>query len=157
MVRFIAEELMNQTLQKLRELAQESVLSEEDSMVRKQEALASCAELAAPLIHAFKDVENEFVRISIMRQIWPHDYDRRDDRVSGLLANLVGPKDAPSGLKMLVPHGSLQFEVVLMLNGTPVYNCFRDTHGQRPLTMDFPNAEAWLEFFYKSIADLIEL
>ncbi|MBK1720982.1 hypothetical protein [Thiocystis violacea] len=148
---------MNQTLQKLRELAQESVLSAEDSLVRKQEVFASCAELAAPLIHAFNDVEKEFVRISVMRQIWPYDYDRRDDRVSGLLVNLVGPSEAPIGLKLAVPHGFVQFEVSLRPGSPPVFTCVRDTHGQRPLAMDFPNAEAWLEFFYKSIADLIEL
>lgn len=148
---------MNQTLQKLRELAQESVLSAEDSIARKQEIFASCAELAEPLIRAFKDVESEFVRISVMRQIWPYDYDRRDDRVAGLLVHMIGPNEAPIGLKIAVPHGFLQFEVVLTPGGAPVFTCVRDTHGQRPLAMDFPNAEAWLEFFYKSIADLIEL
>ncbi len=148
---------MNQTLQKLRQIADENVLSGVESQNIKQAVCDSCSELAKPLIEAFRDVEHEFVRISIMRQIWPHDYDRRGDQVSGLLANFIGPRDAPSGLKLLVPHGSLQFEVALQLDGSAVYSCFRDTNGQRPLTMDFPNAEAWLEFFYKSIADLIEL
>lgn len=148
---------MNQTLQKLRELAQESVLSAEDSVVQKRELFASCAELAAPLIQAFKDVENEFVRISVMRQIWPYDFDRRDDRVAGLLVNTIGPRDAPIGLKIAVPHGFLQFEVIMKPGSPPVYSCVRDTHGQRPLAMDFPTKDAWLEFFYKSIADLIEL
>jgi hypothetical protein len=148
---------MNQTLQKLREIARESVLSAEDSVGRKQEVFASCAELAAPLIRAFRDVENEFVRISVMRQIWPYDYDRRDDRVAGLLINMIGPSESPIGLKLAVPHGFLQFEVTLRPGSAPVFSCVRDTHGQRPLAMDFPNAQAWLEFFYKSIADLIEL
>ncbi|NEV62912.1 hypothetical protein [Thiorhodococcus minor] len=148
---------MNQTLQKLRELAQESVLSAEDSIVQKREIFASCAELAAPLIQAFRDVENEFVRITVMRQIWPYDFDRRDDRVAGLLVNMIGPKEAPIGLKIAVPHGFLQFEVIMKPGSPPVYSCVRDTHGQRPLAMDFPSSEAWLEFFYKSIADLIEL
>ena len=148
---------MNTTLQKLRELAQESVLSSEDTSIRKQEIIASCSELAAPLIRAFKDVEKEFVRISVLRQIWPHDYDRRDDRVAGLLISFVGSDEAPYGLKLAVPHGSLRFEVSLKGDGSPVFSCYRDTHGQRPLAMDFANGDDWLEFFYKSIADLVEL
>lgn len=148
---------MNPTLQKLREIAQESVLSTEGTMVKKQERIDSCSELAAPLIRAFRDVETEFVRISVLRQIWPHDYDRRDDRVAGLLLAMIGPEQAPYGLKLAVPHGALSFEVTLQSDGSPVFSCIRDTHGQRPMPMDFPNSDAWLEFFYKSIADLIEL
>lgn len=148
---------MNQTLQKLRELAQESVLSAEDNLIKRHEVAASCADLAAPLIRAFKDVEHEFVRISVLRQIWPYDYDRRDDRVAGLLLAMIGPEQAPYGLKLAVPHGSLQFEVTLKRDGSPVFSCVRDTHGQRPSAMDFANGQDWLEFFYKSIADLVEL
>ncbi|MBK1717686.1 hypothetical protein [Thiocystis violacea] len=148
---------MNQTLQKLRELAQESVLVAEDNISRKQEIIASCSELAEPLIRAFKDVEREFVRISVLRQIWPHDYDRRDDRVAGLLIQMIGPEGAPYGLALAVPHGSLRFEVALKTDGSAVFSCTRDTHGQRPSMMDFANGEDWLEFFYKSIADLVEL
>lgn len=129
----------------------------EDNFSKKQEVIASCSELAAPLIHAFKDVEREFVRISVLRQIWPHDYDRRDDRVAGLLIQMIGPAEAPYGLAMAVPHGSLRFEVGLKVDGSAVFSCTRDTHGQRPSMMDFANSEDWLEFFYKSIADLVEL
>ena len=148
---------MNQTLQKLRELARESVLSAQDSELKDQRIFSSCAQLAAPLLGAFKDVEKEYVRISILRQIWPDDYDRRDDRVSGLLVALLGPEQAPYGLKMALPHGFLSFEVTLKPDGSPVFSCIRDTDGQRPLSMDFPDGGRWLEYFYKIIADVIEL
>lgn len=148
---------MNRTLEKLRELAQESALSAEDSQSRARKKYESCAQLAAPLIRAFRDVENEFVRISVLKQIWPTDYHRRDDRVSVLLVDMLGSEDAPYGLKLIVPHGYLRFEVALKADGMPVFSCIRDTDGQRPMSMDFPDADHWLEFFYKSIADLVEL
>lgn len=148
---------MNQTLQKLRELAQESVLTAQGNELKDKEERASCAQLAEPLIRAFKDVENEFVRISIMRQIWPRDYDKRDDRVAALLVATLGPEHAPYGLKLVVPHGFLRFDVSLSTDGSPVFSCVRDTDGQRPMNMDFPDGERWLEYFYKCIADLVEL
>lgn len=148
---------MNQTLQKLRQLAQESVLNAEGSDSRKEKVSASCAQLAAPLVRAFRDVENEFVRIAILQQIWPRDYDRRDDRVSGLLICWIGPDHAPSGLRLAVPHGSLRFEVSLKVDGSPVFSCFRDTDGQRPVSMDFPDGQHWMDYFFKCIADLVEL
>ena len=148
---------MNRTLEKLREIVQESELIALDSKLRNRQTSQSCAQLAAPLISAFRDIEQQFVRISVMQQIWPQDYDRRDDRVSGLLVSMLGPEQAPYGLKFLVPHGSLRFEVVLETNGAPKFICIRDTHGQRPMSMDFTDGESWLEFFYKSIADLVEL
>lgn len=148
---------MNHTLEKLRELAQESVLTAQDSESKTRQKFASCAQLAAPLVRAFKDVEKEFVRISILKQIWPIDYHRRDDRVSVLLVGMLGSTDAPYGLKLAVPHGFLRFEVTLKSDGSPVYSCIRDTDGQRPMSMDFANRDSWLEYFYKSIADLVEL
>ena len=148
---------MNQTLKKLRELAQESVLSTQDSVFHERQLHATRAQLASPLIRAFRDVENEFVRIAMMQQIWPHDYDRRDDRVAGLLIAFFGPEQAPYGLKLAVPNGSLSFEVSFRPDGSPVFTCIRDTDGQRPLPMDFPNGNDWLTYFYKIIADMIEL
>lgn len=148
---------MNRTLDKLREIVQESELTALDSRLRDRQTSQSRAQLAAPLIDAFRDVEQQFVRISVMRQIWPRDYDRRDDRLAGLLVSMSGPEQAPYGLKLLVPQGSLRFEVLLEASGAPRFICIRDTLGQRPAAMDFTDAESWLEFFYKSIADLIEL
>ncbi|AFL75244.1 hypothetical protein [Thiocystis violascens] len=148
---------MNPTLQKLRELAQESVLIAQDSELKERHVYSSCAQLAAPLIRAFKDVENEYVRISVLRQIWPDDYDRRDDRVSGLLMSMPGPERAPYGLKLAMPHGFLSFEATLRKDGSPVFTCIRETDGQRPLSMDFPDSEHWLEYFYKIVADVVEL
>ncbi|MFD2113145.1 hypothetical protein [Thiorhodococcus fuscus] len=148
---------MNRTLDKLRELAQESALSAQDSQSKARRTHESCAQLAAPLIRAFRDVESEFVRISVLKQIWPTDYHRRDDRVSVLLVGMLGPEEAPYGLKLIVPYGYLRFEVALKSDGLPVFSCVRDTQGQRPMSMDFPDADRWLEFFYKSIADLVEL
>ncbi|QGU32404.1 hypothetical protein [Thermochromatium tepidum] len=148
---------MNQTIQKLRQIAQDSTLSAEDKVIERHEIQASCAELAAPLVQAFRDVAGEFVRVSVLSRIWPGDYDRRDDRVSGLLIQWIGPESAPHGLKLAVPNGSLTFEVTLKRDGSPVFTCVRDTLGQRPAIMDFANRDDWLEFFYKSIADLVEL
>ena len=148
---------MNQTLQKLRQIAQDSTLSTEDTVNRKRQLHASCAELAAPLVQAFRDVQGEFVRITMLSRIWPDDYHQRDDRVAGLLLAWIGPESAPQGLKLAMPNGSLIFEVSLKRDGSAVFTCVRDTLGQRPAIMDFANHDDWLEFFYKSIAELIEL
>jgi hypothetical protein len=148
---------MNPTLQKLRQIAQDTNLSAEGNFIRGRELHATCSELAAPLVRAFRDVEGEFVRISVLSRVWPDDYDRRDDRVAGLLITWIGPESAPQGLKLAVPNGSLTFEVTLKRDGSAVFTCVRDTLGQRPAIMDFANRDDWLEFFYKSIADLVEL
>lgn len=148
---------MNQTLQKLRELAQESVMSIQDSESKDQRNIALRAKFAAPLLRAFTDVEREFVRVTVLQQIWPTDYHQRDDRVAGLLVAKLGPETAPYGLKIAMPNGFLSFEVTLQTDDLPVFRCIRDTTGQRPSSMDFPNGEHWLEYFYKIIADVIEL
>ncbi|MGQ9659672.1 MAG: hypothetical protein ACUVQI_06780 [Thermochromatium sp.] len=148
---------MNQTLQKLRQIAQEKRLSREDDRIRRAELHASCAQLAEPLIQSFRDVADEFVRISVLSHIWPGDYDRRDDRLRGLLLTWIGPESAPHGLKLAVPNGAITFEVSLKHDGSPVFTCVRDTLGQRPSLMEFATRDEWLEFFYKSIAELIEL
>ncbi len=148
---------MNPTLKKLREIAQESVMSVQDLELKDQRLLATRAQLAAPLLRAFADVEQEFVRVAVLRQIWPTDFDRRDDRVSGLLVEKLGPAIAPYGLKMALPHGFLSFEVTLKKEECPVFQCIRDTNGQRPLTMDFPDGQHWLDYFYKVIAEVVEL
>ncbi len=148
---------MNPTLQKLREIAQESVMSTQDLESKDQRLIAARAQFAAPLVRAFSDVERELVRVAVLRQIWPTDFDRRDDRVSGLLVEKLGPETAPCGLKMALPNGFLSFEVTLKTEDCPVFRCIRDTDGQRPLAMEFPDGQHWLDYFYKVIADVIEL
>ncbi|QIK37056.1 hypothetical protein GWK36_02495 [Caldichromatium japonicum] len=146
---------MNQTLQKLRQITQGDAANGEDSAIRKCQA--ACAELAAPLIQAFHDLENEFVKIDMLKKLWPDDYDQRNDRVSGLLIAWIGSQAKPHGLRLAVPYGSLTFEVALRQDGSPVFLCVRDIHSQRPAIMEFNSRDEWLEFFFKSIAEFIEL
>lgn len=143
---------MNQTLERLRQIAQGQ--SADDSDIRRRQA--KCAELAAPLIQAFRDLENQFVKIDVLKRLWPEDYEQRNDRFGGLLINWIGPASNPHGLRLAIPHGTISFEVALRQDESPVFLCVRDIHSQRPAIMEFNNREEWLDYFFKSVAEWIE-
>ncbi len=147
---------MNQTLQRLRQIAQGTGLDEEDSAKREQRQ-AKCAQLAQPLIQSFHDLGNEFVKVEVLKRLWPDDYEQRNDRLAGLLIAWIGPPTRPHGLRLAIPYGSLTFEVALRQDGSPVFLCVRDILSQRPAIMEFNDRKEWLEFFLKAIADLVEI
>ena len=132
-------------------------MGSQDSSLRELQDRITKADLAAPLIQAFRDVEQEFVQIEMLKQIWPLDYERRNDRVAGLLVSLLGPPDYPSGLRILIPHGQVSFDIDLKEDGSTLFRCTRETDGQRPRIMEFVTREPWMEYFYRLIADVIQM
>jgi hypothetical protein len=148
---------MNNILDKLRAHAEESRRSREDAAERAARRTSALAAAAAPLVHAFREVQHEPLQVPVLRLVWGKAFDRKDERLVGLLIEVIGPGDAPYGLKLRVPSGTLRFEVELGPSDEPEYLCVRETEGLRPTVSSFADQGHWLEYFYKVLADMVEV
>lgn len=148
---------MSSTLETLRQIREERFQLEEAAAQRERLARATCAELAAPLIAAFREIENEFASIRQMKQVWPEDFSRRDDRVRVFLARLLGPDEAPHGIVLHIPAGSLRFEVTDIGRRGLEFVSQKEVWGQKAAALEFPNHAKWFEYFLRVLSDLVEL
>lgn len=147
---------MNDTLSKIkaeadrrRESAAMGRASSADLARRRNEA-------AAPLLKAFGDIQDAFVRIDMLKRIWPQDYQRRPDRARGLVAGLLGGERYPSGLSVHIPGGKATFEVELTWDGKILYVVSREANGSQS-TSKVEKPELWLDEFFKTMATMLEL
>ncbi|MBK1644721.1 hypothetical protein CKO25_08685 [Thiocapsa imhoffii] len=138
---------MNDTLRKIKERAsrtQSSVALEQDaslaSVRRRHQA-------AWPLLQAFAEIQDHFVKIDVLKRIWPTDYDRRPDRAHGLVIAYLGGDEAPFGLMLRIPAGTRVFEVQETWDGRLLYVSARETDGARPLSWQYDTPEPWLDGF----------
>ena len=115
------------------------------------------SEAAAPLLQAFADIQHRFVRIDVLKRIWPSDYQRRPDHARGLVAGVLGGERYPYGLSLFIPGGHAVFEVDLTWDGQLHYVSSRETTSTRPQAARFETPEPWLEEFYQTLAQLLEL
>ena len=148
---------MNDTLKRIqarRNMAVESRLSEEH---KRAEAARRKSEAAAPLFAAFNDVRNQLVKVSVLKFIWPEDFHNRDEHASVLVAEIIGDRHQPCGIKLHVPGGYRRFEVELLSDDDLTYVVFRDTLGGRPHVSNYNNPEQWLDTFYGTMASLLEI
>ncbi len=148
---------MNETLKRIRAEANQAIDSRLSEAEERKFAARRRSEAAAPLFRAFKDVRNQFVRIDVMRQIWPNDYHQRDDRASGLVAELIGGEEYPCGLRLFIPGGFRRFQVDLAPDDSISFVASRESAGARPHYMTFTQEEPWLDVFYKTMAHLLEI
>lgn len=150
---------MKQTLEKVRETALRTAdatrLAEEERLaVLRVEALA-----AAPLVEAFRDLEDQYVRIEMLREIFPRDYDRRDDRVRGLLVEYLGDAGAGllNGVAFHVPNGEIRFRVSHTRERGLTYLATRNLGTLRASSREFVVREDWIDHFFRIMADLVEV
>lgn len=148
---------MSSTLDKLRQIRDQRFELEEAAAQREREARTTRAELAAPLIAAFREIENEYANIRMMKQVWPEDFSRKDDRVRVFLAGLVGPEAAPHGIVLHIPAGTLRFEAMSFGSRPPEFISLKETWGQKAVSIEFPNHGKWFEYFLRVLTDLVEL
>ncbi|MBB1074680.1 hypothetical protein HUU62_09690 [Rhodoferax sp. 4810] len=148
---------MNDTLSKIRAKAEHASDSQVTQQQTQQVAAAIRARAAAPLFAAFNDIKNEFVRVDLLKQIWPTDFDRRNDRVIGLVIEIIGGDAHPCGLKLQIPGGHRSFAVELAADGSIAYTSTREAQGGRPQYITFQNETQWMEFFYKTMAYILEV
>lgn len=148
---------MNDTLSKIKakaEGARASVAEEKDSSLVMAQ---SRHEAALPLLKAFADIQDNFVKIEVLKRIWPTDYDRRPDRARGLVIAVLGGETYPCGLMFHSPGGVRSFEVRETWDGRLTYISSRETAGARPLFWQFDTPEPWLDGFYQTMATMLEL
>lgn len=148
---------MNDTLSKIKAMAERSQTSRDQTRDTSLDQAQRCHEAALPLLEAFADVQEHFVKIEVLKQIWPRDYDRRPDRVHGLVAAKLGGEALPCGLMLHIPGGLCSFEVHETWDRKLVYTSSRETHGARPLIRQFDHPEPWLEGFYRTLAGLLDV
>lgn len=148
---------MNETLKRIKQQANKEV---DSKLLKKDEQRAHilrCVEAARPLFQAFEDIKGQFVKITILRQIWPTDYHQRDDHAPVLIAQVIGGDETPRGLMFHLPGGHRRFETELQPDGEMGYIVSTDMAGTRPQYITFASTEPWLDMFYKTMAHLLEL
>jgi len=148
---------MNDTLSKIRAKTERASDSQIAERQERQLAAIKRARAAVPLIAAFNDIKNELVRVELLKQVWPDDFDRRNDRLVGLVAEIIGGETHPYGLKFHIPGGYRSFIVELGPDDTPVYASIREGQSGRPQYVTFRDEAQWMEFFYKTMAYILEV
>lgn len=148
---------MNDTLSRIKAEAERTRVGCESSRDLSLETAQRLHEAARPLLDAFTDVRNHFVKVEVLKRIWPSDFDRRPDRAQGLVIAMLGGAAHPSGLMLQVPGGIRAFEVQETWDGRLVYVSSRETGGMRPQSWRFETPEPWLAGFYQTMAMLLEI
>ncbi|EGV18957.1 hypothetical protein ThimaDRAFT_1761 [Thiocapsa marina 5811] len=148
---------VNDTLSKIKAQAERARTSHEEVKETSLEKAQRRHEAALPLLKAFADVQDNFVKIDVLKRIWPRDYDRRPDRVHGLVAAVLGGEAHPCGIMLHVPGGLCSFEVRESWDGNITYVSSRETNGSRPLLWQFDQPDPWLDGFYRTMAGLLEV
>ncbi|WP_295428082.1 hypothetical protein [uncultured Thiodictyon sp.] len=148
---------MNDTLNKIKAEAQRRRESEAMRRASSMDLAQRRSAAAMPLFKAFSDIEHAFVRIDVLKRIWPEDYQRRSDRARGLVAGFLGGEPHPYGLSLHIPGGKATFEVELTWDGKILYVSSREVSGLRPWVSKVEQPEPWLEDFCQTMATLLEL
>jgi hypothetical protein len=148
---------MTDTLSKIKAQAERQRESRTAGKAASEESAQRRSAAAQPLLKAFADVQNAFVRIDVLKRIWPNDYQRRPDRARGLLAGLLGGERYPYGLMLHIPGGQATFEVELTWDGKIMYVSSRETLSTRPRLVRVERPEPWLEEFYQTMSTLLEI
>jgi len=145
------------TLAKLRDIQQQRFDQAQEAVQRQRKAMETKSELAAPLIAAFREVENEYASIRMMKQVWPDDFSRKPDRVKVFLARYIGPEEAPHGIVLHIANGTLRFEAATFADRPPDLISTKELWGTKSVMLEFPNHEKWFEYFLRVLLELVEL
>jgi len=148
---------MTRTLDLVKAAAEKANRQARHAEKYREENLRRQAEAAKPLLAAFKDLEGELVKVEVLKQIWPKDYQQRSEKFGSLLAGYVVYRGECYGLEIMIPGGIMRFTSEFSAEGENRFWATKEVGGLRPMAMDFGDRDDWLEFFYKSVAHLIEL
>lgn len=148
---------MNDTLSRIKAQAERQRESQTAGKAATEESVLRRNEAAQPIFKAFADIQHAFVRIDVLKRIWPSDYQRRPDRARGLLAGLLGGERYPYGLMLHIPGGQATFEVEMTWDGKLMYVSSRETLSTRPRLVRVERPEPWLEEFYQTMSTLLEI
>jgi len=111
---------------------------------------------AAPLLAAYSEIEDQYLRVSVLRALWPLDFDKRDDAFRSLLLGYIYDHERICGIKIQTPTGRLTFETELDSMNEYVYIYTYDSDSIRPKTHRYSNQEDWIKNFFTQAAMLID-
>lgn len=129
---------------------------EKQRAIQEHTAAARRSQGMEPLLAAYLDLEDQYLRVSVLRAIWPLDFDKRDDAFRNLLLGYVHHDDLICGIRIRTPTGNMTFVTELGPMNEYVYIYTYDSNGLRPQTRQLTNVEDWLNIFYTETAKLID-
>lgn len=148
---------MNDTLQKIKAEAERSQASADTGKASSIELAQRRCMAAKPLLDAFAEVQDAFVRIDVLKTIWPQDYHQRPDRARSLISGIHGGERFPCGISLYIPGGQTTFRVETTWDGKLLYVLSRDLHSTQPRSWTFDTPDPWLQGFYQTMAALLEV
>ena len=148
---------VNDTLRKIRAEAERSQACADSGKASSLELAQRRSLAAKPLLDAFAEVQEAFVRIDVLKDIWPQDYHQRPDRARGLVSGVHGGEGFPCGISLYIPGGQTTFRVETTWDGKLLYVFSRDIHSTQPRSWTFEKPEPWLQGFYQTMATLLEI
>lgn len=147
---------MNDTLNRIKAEAERRRISDAMGRSSALELAQRRNEAALPLLKAFADVQDTFVRIDVLKRIWPDDYQRRPDRARGLIIGVLGGR-YPCGPSLHIPGGQASYEVEATWDGKIIYVSSREANASRPQCWKFDTPAPWLDDFYLTMGMLLEI
>jgi hypothetical protein len=113
-------------------------------------------EAMRPLIEVLGDLEDQYIRVSVMRLLWPHDYAQRDDRVRSLIQGFVLEEGIKCGIKLKSVGGSETFSTEIIGRDELSFVYAYDSAALQPQTRTFANQRDWMNLFINQMAKVIE-
>jgi hypothetical protein len=148
---------LNDTFQRIKALREAALATKQRATAQHLESLRRRGEAAVPLFDALEEVQDELVKVSVLRQIWPEDFHSRDEHARGLIESVLGDPQRPCGVRLHVPGGHKRFEVEILDDGSLAYVSARETLGGRPHVIAYASREQWLNALYATMASLLEI
>jgi hypothetical protein len=148
---------MNNTISRIKQVAENSQAAAARSQAKALEKAQRRHEAAKPLFKAFAEVQHAYVKIEVLKRIWPYDFQHRPDRASALVIGYLGDPRYPHGLSLHTPGGQASYEVELTWDDRIVYVSSKETGGSQPLSKKFSEPDSWLAGFYHTMAPLLEI
>lgn len=148
---------MNDTLNLIKVRQDKAAEARQTDAQKRAEIARTRAEAAEPLFAGFRDVRSQLVRVSVLQLIWPEDYESRDDRATALVADILGDRERPYGIKFRIPGGYRRFQVEIADDGSPSFVVIRESPSGKPYVATYRSSDEWLEAFYGTMATLLEL
>jgi hypothetical protein len=146
----------NKTVEAVKELVKKREAEFRAAQTKKRADAERRSIAFEPLSVMLSEVEDEYVRVSVLRAIWPLDFDKRPDRIKGLIEGYMLSESLCCGVKVRTATGRIMFETDIDGQGKISYIYSYESMGMRPVTREFSSREDWLQAFLYEMTKLIE-
>jgi len=148
---------MNRTLDNLQAIADQATAVKRQADEKRLAELKRLSKEAEPLLEAYADLQNQFVRITILKQIWGPEFDVRGDRLNDLLLGYIEERGERYGIRFRAPSGQIRFFVDARSDGKFVYRATSDVGDAHSKAREFVDRDEWLRYFLSIMAQMVEL